>query len=105
MGIVLEKIEMQLDEETRKKLEQVRDRILMDVSEFEEIDIKEGIFNIINQSIISQRGLNLKYHTMGMEKLTKREINPYALIYRAGAWYLIATCPAPGCKTNHSANG
>lgn len=52
----------------------------------------ENTFYIIEQSIVQQKTIEVEYYTLSRDKTSKRLLDPYHLIYKNGAWYLIAYC-------------
>lgn len=52
----------------------------------------ENNFYIIERSIVQRKTLEVEYYTLSRNKISKRLLDPYHLIYKKGAWYLIAYC-------------
>lgn len=54
--------------------------------------IWEDTFYIIERAISQKISLLVKYYTLSRDEIRRRLLNPYHLIYKSGAWYLIAFC-------------
>lgn len=52
----------------------------------------ENIFYIIENSIVKQHTIKVEYYTLSRDTVSKRLLDPYHLMYKNGAWYLIAYC-------------
>ncbi len=51
----------------------------------------EGMIHKLRESIGARRCVRLVYHSFALEK-TEREIEPYALTFHGGLWYLVGFC-------------
>ena len=49
-------------------------------------------FETIQQAILSEQQLKIRYHSLYKDEHTERTIDPYLLYNHYGAWYLIAFC-------------
>lgn len=54
--------------------------------------IMETNFYIIEKAILDKKSLEVKYYTFSRNEIRQRVLDPYHLIYKSGAWYLIAYC-------------
>ncbi len=52
----------------------------------------EHIFSKIYKAHMERKIINVEYFTMGREETLLRKIDPYALKFRFGLWYLIGYC-------------
>ncbi|MEI7616802.1 MAG: transcriptional regulator [Actinomycetota bacterium] len=52
----------------------------------------DEIFKLIYEATIAKKKISLKYYSMGAKKLGKRIVDPYALKFNFGIWYLIGFC-------------
>lgn len=55
-------------------------------------NIRENIFSIIEKSIEEKNTIEVRYYTLSRDEVKRRKLDPYHLIYKSGAWYLIAYC-------------
>ncbi len=88
---VLAKIEANLCPAVKAEMEKIKEPIKIDIkssSDFPKISL---IFNLIEQSILSKKSLEIKYESLKTERTTRR-VDPYSLTFRKHAWYLIGFC-------------
>lgn len=52
----------------------------------------EKTFSLLNKSMMYQQTIVINYYSYSSRKLSEREINPYHIFFRDGAWYIIAYC-------------
>lgn len=52
----------------------------------------ENIFYIIEKCISEKKSIEVDYYTLSRDETKRRVLDPYHLIYKNGAWYLIAYC-------------
>lgn len=52
----------------------------------------ENLFYIIEKSISEKKSIEVEYYTLSRDETKRRVLDPYHLIYKSGAWYLIAFC-------------
>ncbi|HHW03737.1 MAG TPA: WYL domain-containing protein [Thermoanaerobacterales bacterium] len=52
----------------------------------------ENMFYIIEKNISEKKSINVEYYTLSRDEVKWRTLDPYHLIYKSGAWYLIAFC-------------
>lgn len=53
---------------------------------------EEGRLRLLEEAIGRDRRLRVRYHALGETRPSSREVDPYALFLRGGAWYLLAHC-------------
>jgi predicted DNA-binding transcriptional regulator YafY len=53
-------------------------------------------FRRLHEAVADRRRIRVRYASRASGRTTDRELDPYALIYRRHAWYLIARCLARG---------
>lgn len=53
---------------------------------------EESRLRLLEEAIARDRRLAVRYQALGESRATAREIDPYALFLRGGAWYLLAYC-------------
>ncbi|MEA2015644.1 MAG: WYL domain-containing protein, partial [Actinomycetota bacterium] len=68
--------------------------VLVDFGLETKIDYKkvEDIFDCINNAQMEKKSIRIKYYSIERKKEKKRTVNPYALKFRFGVWYLIGYC-------------
>lgn len=52
----------------------------------------ENLFYIIEKCISEKKSIEVEYYTLSRDETKRRILDPYHLIYKSGAWYLIAFC-------------
>jgi len=52
----------------------------------------ENLFYIIEKCISEKKSIEVEYYTLSRDETKRRILDPYHLIYKNGAWYLIAFC-------------
>jgi predicted DNA-binding transcriptional regulator YafY len=52
----------------------------------------EDVFRDINEAILSRRVLKVTYYSFSRNATGERELEPYHVLFKEGAWYLIAYC-------------
>jgi predicted DNA-binding transcriptional regulator YafY len=52
----------------------------------------ENLFYIIEKCISERKSIEVDYYTLSRDETKRRILDPYHLIYKNGAWYLIAFC-------------
>lgn len=56
-------------------------------------DLSKEVYDAINQAALEKRQLKITYHAPTSSKeISERIINPYGLIFKDRAWYLVAYC-------------
>jgi len=87
-----------LDKVTYKTKENIEDHddrslpIWVNIDESGDFLKYEKIFSIISECIKERVRVKMTYFTLTRKKVTKREIDPYGLIYSNGFWILVAYC-------------
>ncbi len=86
-----EKILACLPSEQQKKVEAGRQAVEIRPTA-DPVEVCEEIFTCVEQAIQQQRQLQIHYYTKTREEWTERAVEPYVIVFRGGAWYLIAYC-------------
>lgn len=63
------------------------------------VDLKDNINKIlitIYMAIKQRRRIRILYYTASRDESKRREVDPYAVVYREGSWYLIGYCHLRG---------
>jgi len=89
-----EKIVNLLPASLKKIIVENQDEGLVDFGLETRIDYEEleDIFNLVYKAHLDRCSINVDYFTMGTEKVTTRKVDPYALKFRFGVWYLVGYC-------------
>jgi len=56
------------------------------------VDALTPTLEILRAAIRSQRRISLSYQASGREEITQRQVDPYALVFRQGWWYVVGYC-------------
>lgn len=73
-------------------LEALKPNVDFKISNIGSIENLEDKISKINYAISSGKALHLSYFSMNKDSITEREVDPYSIVFRQGAWYLIAYC-------------
>jgi len=92
MHLALLKIENLLEEDNKKYVREVKDSISFNIQKLKDYEDYNEIFTLLNKAILEKKQVHLKYYTISRDEITTRTVNPYHLMFRQGAWYLIAYC-------------
>ena len=63
------------------------------------VDLKDNLNKVLTaiyMAIKQRRRIRVVYYTASRDERKKREIDPYAVVYREGSWYLIGYCHLRG---------
>ena len=88
---VLAKIEANLSPSVKKDLDKVEDSALVDIKSTSDFSKLSLMFKLIEQSIINRRSIKFVYESL-QSKESSREVDPYSLVFRRHAWYLVGFC-------------
>ena len=88
---VLAKIEANLGPAVRKDLDKLKNASSIDVKSTSDFSKLTLLFKQIEQSILNQRSLKIVYESLQSGEST-RQVDPYSLVYRGHAWYLVGFC-------------
>ena len=47
---------------------------------------------VLQQAVINDRLIYIRYHSFGSDELTERKVEPYSLIYYGDDWHLVGYC-------------
>jgi len=87
----LGKIEELLSSEGRQELEEVVERIDVEMRAYE-----GTMREIIDEGLQKGRNLLLEYWSYSRDEVTEREVEPVSLVCSRGYWYLVAWCHSSG---------
>jgi predicted DNA-binding transcriptional regulator YafY len=88
---VLAKIEANLSPTLKKDIDKIEEPLKISIksnSDFSKISL---IFKLIEQCVLNKKSLEIEYESLETG-LTQRQIDPYSLIFRGHAWYLVGFC-------------
>jgi predicted DNA-binding transcriptional regulator YafY len=83
------KVEAALRPETRREVDRLRERIRVSPWLFREAS---PWLAVLQQAVIQDRVLRLRYHSFSSDELTEREVEPYFLLFYGSDWHLIGHC-------------
>ncbi len=83
------KVEAALRPETREEVDRLRERIR--VSRCSQHETTPWL-PLLQQAVINDRVLELRYHSFGSDELTQRQVEPHYLVHYGNDWHLVAYC-------------
>jgi len=83
------KVEAVLRPETRRAVDRLRERIR--VARWGRREPSPWL-PIIQQAVLLERLLHLRYHSFGSDELTERQVEPHYLLYYENDWHLVGYC-------------
>jgi len=89
--VVLAKIEANLNPVVRKDLNRLGDVASVDVKSSSDFSRLALMFKLIEQSILNRKSLKFVYESL-KSKESSRQVDPYSLVFRRHAWYLVGFC-------------
>jgi len=90
--LALEKIEGVLETENKQYMQKIDKKISVFLSKFKDYQQYNAIFQDINKAIMEKRQIKITYYSISNDEITKRNLDPFHLMFRGGFWYLIAFC-------------
>jgi predicted DNA-binding transcriptional regulator YafY len=83
------KVEAVLRPDTRRDVERLRERIR--VSHWMQRE-RSPWLPLLQQAVINDQVLRLRYHSFGSDEITERKVEPYTLVFYGDDWHLVAYC-------------
>ena len=83
------KVEAVLRPETRRVVDRLRERIR--VSRWMQREPSPWL-SLLQQAVLNDRVLSLRYHSFSSDELTERQVEPYFLVFYSDDWHLVAYC-------------
>ena len=83
------KVEAALQPETRVEVDRLRERIR--VSRWAQQETTP-LLPLLQQAVLNDRVLDLRYHSFGSDELTQRQVEPHYLVHYGNDWHLVAYC-------------
>lgn len=82
------KVEAALQQETRREVDRLRRRI--------SVSQRDGAASpwlpLLQQGVMHDRVLTLRYHSFSADEVTEREVEPYFLVFYGNDWHVVAYC-------------
>lgn len=88
---VLTKIEANLSSRLKNSIEGTREPTKIELKQTSDFSKSTLWFNLIEQSILNHKSIKITYESLESKKTT-RQVDPYSLVFRRHAWYLIGFC-------------
>lgn len=88
----LDKINAVLPEGARRLADEARSRIHIDLGAFEASSSRSDVLEVLEQTILSEKRCQMTYFSLNSGEVTDRKVDPYGLLFREHAWYLVAYC-------------
>ena len=88
---VLAKIEGNLNPRLKADINKIDEPLKITVKSTSDFSKLSLIFKLIEQSMLNKKSLRIEYESLETKKTT-RQVDPYSLIFRRHAWYLIGFC-------------
>lgn len=83
------KVEAVLAPQTRREVERLRERIR--VSHWMQRE-RSPWLSLLQQGVIHDRVVWLRYHSFGSGEVTERKVEPYTLVFYGDDWHLVGYC-------------
>ena len=91
----LEKILSCLPIESQKKVDAGRQAVDIRLAR-QSVSIERGLFQQVEAAIRERRQMRLRYYTKSRETWTERILDPYVIVFRGRAWYVVGFCHLRG---------
>jgi predicted DNA-binding transcriptional regulator YafY len=88
---VLAKIEASLNPSISKDLDKLKDVASVNVKSTSDFSKLSLMFKLIEQSILNRNSIKLVYESLKSGE-SSRDVDPYSLVFRRHAWYLVGFC-------------
>jgi predicted DNA-binding transcriptional regulator YafY len=88
---VLAKIEANLSPTLKKDIDKIEEPLKISIKSNSDFSKLSLLFKLIEQCVLNKKSLEIEYESLETG-LTQRQIDPYSLIFRRHAWYLIGFC-------------
>lgn len=93
------KVLMALPEDQRRRAEQSRRRIYVDLSRWWDHGESAPHLPTVVEAVFSGRRLRITYRRGGDAKVVRRSLDPFGLVVQGGTWYLVAQARAVEPRT------
>lgn len=88
---VLAKIEGNLNPTLKADIDKIEEPLKISIKSTSDFSKLSLIFKLVEQSILNKKSLRIEYESLEKGQTT-RQVDPYSLIFRRHAWYLIGFC-------------
>jgi predicted DNA-binding transcriptional regulator YafY len=88
----LRKVDAVLPDGTREQVAETRRRICLTPWPYRAVPLDGELPRLIRQAMTERRRLAITYHSRSTGERRERTLDPYALVYYAGDWHLLAYC-------------
>src|SRR5690606_34648776 len=85
---VKEKLLALLPKKLSNEIENINQRVEIEVAPAADYSGKESLFKEINEAIKNHTLLQMKYYSFSSDEVTDRVVEPYQLVFKDGFWYL-----------------
>ena len=90
MQNALKKISSVLPEQVENLVKRMKKRVSVGVNLIRECNSEA--LNAISKAVSGHHPIELTYHVLARDEVTKRRVDPYGLTFRFGTWYIIGFC-------------
>ena len=88
----LDKINAVLPEGARRLADEAGSRIRIDLRAFQAPSARDDILEVLEQAVFHRQRCQMTYFSLNRGEVTERKVDPYGLLFRERAWYLVAYC-------------
>jgi predicted DNA-binding transcriptional regulator YafY len=88
---ILAKIEANLSPTVKQNMDRLKDVSSINIKSTSDFSKSSLWFKLIEQSILNKRSIRLVYESLKSGE-SLREVDPYSLVFRRHAWYLVGFC-------------
>ncbi len=88
----LDKVLVTIPPGVRQLAMEAGDRIRLDPQPFEPEADRSPVLQRLEKALLQKRRLHITYHSFHSGETTERDIDPYGLMFRERAWYLVGDC-------------
>lgn len=86
------KIESVLNPELSQKLKSLDKKIVISSKDYKTEELNTKIFSRLEEAAAKFFVIEIKYHALSTNKITKRVVEPYGIVYIKNFWYLVGWC-------------
>ena len=94
MQSALSKISSVLPDQVESLVKRMQKRISVGINLIRECNSEA--LNSISKAVSGHNPVELTYHVLARDEITKRRVDPYGLTFRFGTWYIIGYCHLRG---------
>lgn len=90
MSSAIRKIDAMLPEQVDSTIKRMKKRFSVGINLIRECNT--DILNAISKAVSGHNPIEITYHVLARDEITKRRVDPYGLTFRLGTWYIIGLC-------------